>query len=157
MSHTVDMIAVPRQTMAVERFHITLAGMDSMGPMISGAFESVAANLARAGSSPAGPPAASYAPTIDGFDVAAGFPVDPSFNAGNGIDSIEVGGREVAHTMHLGSYESLPEAYEAIEFAAMERGASLATDEPMWEVYLTNPGVAPDQMRTEIFWPLGRD
>ena len=59
--------------------------------------------------------------------------------------------------MHLGSYESLPEAYEAIEFAAMERGASLATDEPMWEVYLTNPGVAPDQMRTEIFWPLGRD
>ncbi len=157
MIHTVDVIAVPRQTMAVERFHIALAEMDSMGPMISGAFESVATRLALAGSSPAGPPVASYAPTIDGFDVAAGFPVDPSFNAGDGIDSMEVGGREVVHTIHFGSYESLPEAYEAIEATAIERGTSLATDEPMWEVYLTNPGVAPDQMRTEIFWPLGRD
>jgi effector-binding domain-containing protein len=156
MNDSVELIEAPRQVLAVERFHILLQDMDTMGERISNTFGSVASRLARAGAAPIGPPVGTYLPTIAGFDVAAGFPVDPSVVATDGIETIEVGGKEVAHLVHAGSYESLPEAYGEIESAAAEHGDELETNEPMWEVYLTGPDLPPEETFTEIFWPLRR-
>jgi effector-binding domain-containing protein len=157
MNDSVELIEVPRQVLAVERFHILLQDMDTMGERISSTFGSVASRLARVGAEPLGPPVGTYLPTIAGFDVAAGFPVDPSAVATDGIETIEVGGKEVAHLVHVGSYESLPEAYGEMELAATEHGDELETNEPMWEIYLTGPDLPPEETVTEIFWPLRRE
>ena len=153
----VELIEVPRQVLAVERFHIMLQDMDTMGDRISSTFGSVASRLARAGAAPSGPPVGTYLPTIVGFDVAAGFPVDPTAFAADGLETIEVGGKEVAHLVHVGSYESLPEAYAEMESAAVEHGDELETNEPMWEYYLTGPDLPPEETVTEIYWPLRRE
>jgi AraC family transcriptional regulator len=59
-----------------------------------------------------------------------------------------------ATTMHAGPYESLPEAYAAVE-AWMESEGVPAAGAP-WESYITDPGEHPDPQdwKTEVCWPV---
>jgi AraC family transcriptional regulator len=60
---------------------------------------------------------------------------------------------EVACTTHIGPYEGLPQAYEAIE-AWMKQRRREAAGLTIWEEYLTGPETQPEQTRTDIYWPL---
>jgi effector-binding domain-containing protein len=119
------------------------------------AFGTVAAELGTAHHTPDGPAIASYEPTEDGFDVAAGFRVPPSLTVPPGLDRLELCEVEAAHTTHIGPYTELPVAYEDLRTQAEAVHRTLAGNGPMWEEYWSEPGMPEDQTRTEIYWALG--
>ena len=63
-------------------------------------------------------------------------------------------GGPVATTTHMGPYDTLTEAYAAIEQWIAAEGL-VAAGAP-WEAYVTDPGDYPDpkDWKTEVFWPV---
>ena len=84
--------------------------------------------------------------------MAAGFPVGGPFEPADGVDAMALPAGEVAHTTHLGPYDDLPAAYDALRAAVEAEGRALADDAPMWEEYLSPPDTPPEQTRTEVYW-----
>jgi effector-binding domain-containing protein len=78
------------------------------------------------------------------------FPRDPKGHVKAGM----VPGGRVAFTVHVGAYEGVHAAYEAILEYAKENDLELG--DLMWEKYLTDPAVEPDLSKhvTEVYWPL---
>ncbi len=66
----------------------------------------------------------------------------------------ELPGGFAAHTLHQGPYETLHEAYAALERWIGAQGLS-AKGAP-WEVYITDPTQVenPADWKTEIYWPV---
>ena len=59
----------------------------------------------------------------------------------------------MATTTHVGPYEALPQAYEAIQ-AWMQREGREPANHVMWEEYVTGPETPSAQTRTIVYWPL---
>lgn len=154
MTYSVDITPVHPQTLAVLRFHIRLNEMHTMSSRISHAFEVVSNHLVATGATPTGPAVASYRQYPDGFDVFAGFPVNDSFETGDDVEKLQVGGCETAHTTHTGAYNNLPDAYQAIRTGVKVKGKRLSHRQPMWEEYWSDDNSSTDNHRTEIFWPV---
>ena len=59
-----------------------------------------------------------------------------------------------ATTLHAGPYETLQDAYAAIEGWMESHGQSSAG--PPWESYITDPAEHPDpkDWKTEVYWPV---
>lgn len=105
--------------------------------------------------SPAGPPIALYHLFSEQeIDVEGGLPVGKEFNPQGRVGVGELPGGKAAVATHIGPYEKLPEAYDAIQKWIADSGRQIA-GEP-WEVYVTDPGVESDSSnwRTEVFWPI---
>lgn len=151
----IEITTVEARTLAVAHFEVTTAELDAMGERMSAAFGAVMARLGRAGIVTRGPAVARYEPTPDGFAVAAGFPVDAAVEPGDGVDTVVLPGGEVAHTTHVGPYDQLPRAYEALRTGVEAQGRSLVDGAAMWEEYWSGPGTPPEATRTEVFWPVG--
>jgi effector-binding domain-containing protein len=156
MTHEVEIITIPSRTVAVTRFHVGEAELGTIGERMGQSFHRVIAHLARLGVTPGGPAIARYEPAGEGFDVAAGFVVEADFApAGDDdVDLLVLPGGEVAHTTHIGAYERLPEAYEALRAEITRRGLAFPERGPMWEEYWTGPETAPEETRTEVYWPV---
>jgi effector-binding domain-containing protein len=153
MNYEIEVLAVPARTLAVTKFHVARDDLPDMGETMGSAIGRVMNALSAAGAAPVGPPIACYEPAGDGFDVAAGFPVTSPV-VGEGVMTMELPSAEVAHTTHVGSYEELPKAYEALQAEVEARGRHLDDRAPMWEQYMTGPDQPPEQTRTEVYWPL---
>ena len=154
MPHRVEFVKAPATTVAVVRFHVLAQELPRIGERMSEAFGTVAAELGKARITPDGPAVASYEPADDGFDVAAGFRVPGDINAPRGLERLELGDVETAHTTHVGPYSDLPTAYADLRTRAEAAGRALSRDRPMWEEYWSEPGTPDSQTRTEIFWPV---
>ncbi|MBJ7357001.1 GyrI-like domain-containing protein [Nocardioides sp.] len=154
MTHDVEIVTVPARTRAVTRIHVPAEAMPTIGERMSEAFATVVTRLGRAGIPPTGPAFACYTPADGGFDVAAGFGVPDTFAAPPGLERIDLGAREVAHTTHLGSYSGLPSAYEDLQTEVTRRGRALDGDSPMWEEYWSGPETPDEKTRTEVYWPV---
>lgn len=78
------------------------------------------------------------------------FPRDPKA----GIKAGMVPGGRAVFTVHVGAYDELGAAYEAIREYAKAKGLELA--DRMWEKYLSDAAIEPDLGRhiTEVYWPL---
>lgn len=89
----------------------------------------------------------------DTVDVEAGVPVAQPIEDAGEVVAGELPGGRVAHTMHVGPYDQLPQAYQHLLEWMGERGLTPA--DSMWEIYLDDPSAQPDptKWRTEIFWP----
>jgi AraC family transcriptional regulator len=63
-------------------------------------------------------------------------------------------GGPAATTMHAGTYETLPDAYAALETWMESEG--VPPSGPPWESYITDPGEHPDpkDWKTEVSWPV---
>jgi effector-binding domain-containing protein len=61
------------------------------------------------------------------------------------------GGRNMTAT-HVGPYDTVSRTYDRMT-AAMKR-QKLAGSKDMWESYLSPPDTPPEQIRTEVIWPL---
>lgn len=143
-----------RQATAVARAELTV---EEIKGWIGGAYSRVAGAVSAAGSGIAGPPFARYH-RIEGapgrFEVEAGFPVTqpvaPAGLPGDVLASDLPAGR-AAVTVHVGPYEAMAPAYEALEKWIADRGGS--PQGPPWEIYLSEPTGDPAQWRTEIVQP----
>ena len=104
---------------------------------------------------PAGPPFARYHDCQpDRIDLEAGFPVSTAITGDERIVATELPGGQVVSTMHVGPYDTLSQAFEALETWFKEQGREMGG--APWEVYWTDPGEEPDpaRWRTEVVWPI---
>ena len=144
------------QVTAVARTTLTVA---EFGPWLSKIYPVIAGQLATRHTGPAGPPFARLRSLGDGrFDVEAGFPAtdplaaDGPFGAVAVVQSELPGGR-VAVTTHVGPYDQIEPAYQALAAWLIEHGGEPVGDP--WEVYLSGPPTEPDPAtwRTEVLQP----
>ena len=89
-----------------------------------------------------------------GVRIAAGA-LAPGAPGADGVFMDTLPGGSAATTMHIGPYDGLHEAYEAIEQWMKTQG--LVSKGAPWESYVTDPGEYPDpkDWKTEVFWPVG--
>src|SRR2546423_355347 len=64
----------------------------------------------------------------------------------------ELPAAQLAATVHTGPYRGIDAAYRALGRWIAEHGRTLAG--PAEEVYLVPPGVAAEELRTEVAWPI---
>jgi AraC family transcriptional regulator len=90
----------------------------------------------------------------DTVDIEAGVPVKEHVPATDRIRQNVLPSGEVVYAVHIGPYELLPEAEQAIDHWAEQNGRK--TSAPCWQVYCTNPGEVPNptQWKTEIYKPI---
>lgn len=114
---------------------------------LTGAYEELFAALA---GPPTGPPFARYRMLTDGFEVTAGVPIAGEQPPVGRVTAGLLPGGPVAVTRHVGSYDELPAAYDAVMAWIGEHGRSVAADP--WEAYLDGPEVPLP--RTEVCFPV---
>jgi len=72
------------------------------------------------------------------------------------VTEITLPGGSVASTVHAGPYETLSDAYAALEAWIEANGFTAAG--PPWECYITDPAEHPDpkDWKTGVYWPVSR-
>ena len=107
------------------------------------------------GVEPAGPPFVIYhAFGPAGMDAEVCVPVEKPVSATGGVQARILPAVTVARTLHVGPYEALGTAYDAVTDWIRGRGFELAG--PMRERYLNGPGdhVTPADYQTEVEVPV---
>src|SRR5690606_31659672 len=141
---------LPEQDTAVVRGEMPV---HEMAIWLAEAYRDVVEYLVRTNVTPSGPPFARFTFLNDTVAVEAGFPV-PHEVAGDGaVEPSRLPGGPAAVTVHIGRYEELDKAYEAVNRWLAEHGRAQAG--PHWEVYHTDPNAEPDPTawRTEVVVP----
>jgi effector-binding domain-containing protein len=149
MTYQIELKSQPRRDLAVVKFRSSVA---DIGPRIGAAFGAAHAYLVQAGIQVQGPAIAVYTPGGQEFEIAAGFVVPAAVEGDGNVVPAELPACDAAVTMHMGSYESLPAAYTAIQSWMAANGR--VPSETMWEEYWSGPSTPPDQTRTDIVWPV---
>ena len=150
MDYEIELKALQLQHLAVVRFHASEA---EMAQQMGAAFGAVIEYLTRNGLQPQGPAVAVYTePFGTVFDVAAGFVVAAPITGDGHVVPDELPAGEAAVTMHVGPYEGLSDAYQAVQ-AWIEREAREPAGKT-WEEYLDGPETPPEQTRTVLYRPL---
>ena len=136
---------------AVARATLTVA---EVGPWLGKTYGAVAALLAARQAGPAGPPFARYHMLGEGrFEVEAGFPASRQIEGNGDVQPSELPGGQAAVTLHIGPYDQMEPAYQALASWVSDHGGELAGD--AWEVYFSDPSAEPDPAtwRTQIVQP----
>jgi effector-binding domain-containing protein len=109
--------------------------------------------LAELGEQPAGMPfAAYYDLNMENMDIEIGFPVGRPLAGKGEIQASEFPGGKLASVMHIGPYDQLIAAYEALGQWVKAQGYE-ATG-VAYELYYSEPETPPMEIRTEIIFPL---
>lgn len=149
-SYQVSIEQVPQRPTAVVRATVP---HDGVGPFIGKAFGEVMQAMGAQHVHPAGEPFAQYRIAGDGsFEIAAGFPVSEPIVAMGEVVPMDLPAGTVAQTMHVGAYDEVNAAYEALVAWINAEGYQVAGDP--WESYLDGPEVA--KPRTVIRMPCRR-
>ena len=151
MDYKVELKDLERQDIAVVRFR---ARPEEVGEKVGEAFQAVVDYLAETGGHIKGPAIAVYDQAgDDAFEVAAGFPVLAPVQGDGHVVPSELPAVHAAVTEHIGGYDELPRAYEAIG-AWMRANRYTALDTKMWEEYWSEPSSPPEETRTVVIWPV---
>jgi effector-binding domain-containing protein len=114
------------------------------------AYSKVPPATAQQGLRVSGPPYARYRFEKDGtVDVEAGFPVSGAMTRSGDVGPGTLPGGHVLTTLHVGGYNELGDAYDALETHLIANGY-----EPVgaaWECYLDGPEVP--EPRTKVYQP----
>jgi effector-binding domain-containing protein len=118
-------------------------------------YPEICAHLNAIGSRMTGLPFSRYhAFTADEVDLEAGFPVQKPITEKGRIKNGELPAGKVVQAWHIGPYEKLSDAHQALQAHLAKKG--LKARGGLWEVYWTDPGVVPDpaKWRTQLFAPI---
>jgi effector-binding domain-containing protein len=154
-SPTVEIVELETVRFAAIR---SVVAAEDVPDFMSDALSLVAGALREAGIAPAGPPFTRYfSLSAEGLDIAAGFPVAEPFLGAGVVHPGELPAGPAAVATHVGPYQGLEAAWNALRERASAMGRLLG-DDP-WEVYFIGPGSGVDEAewRTELVWPLRRD
>ncbi len=154
-SPSVELIELELVRVAAVR---SLVAAEDVPDFMSDALSLVAAALREAGIAPAGPPLARYfARGPNDLEMTAGFPVAEPFLGAGVVQPGELPAGRAAVATHIGPYEGLEVAWNALRERAGALGHALG-DDP-WEIYFIGPGSGVDEAawRTELVWPLRAD
>jgi effector-binding domain-containing protein len=130
----------------------------AMGAKLAEVLPEIMSHLKSAGVEVTGPPFSLYRGMANGtFDLEAGMPVGAPIKEAAQIKPGTLPGGKAAVTWHVGPYDTLGNAFEAVEKWRRERGYSVrGSEHGPWEVYWTDPGeeIDPAKWRTEVIWPI---
>jgi effector-binding domain-containing protein len=146
--YTVATTRIVARPTAVVRGKVPLT---EVGGFVAHAFGSVAAYLERLDVAMAGMPYGRFRHLGDGeFEVEAGFPVATPIEPEGEVEPSSLPGGPAVSTWHLGPYDRVGPAYEAV-LGWIERHG-YEPEGPAWEVYYTDPHLQPDprEWRTEV-------
>jgi len=151
-AYTVEVKKVTKQSVMSIRAQCHVA---ELGAVLAEILPEVWRYLRKNGVSPSGPPFTRYHGfDSDKVDIEGGLPVaSPLPGEGRIVAGLLPAG-DVATTIHLGPYDKLPEAHDALHTWLSEHRKNSAG--PQWEVYWTDPGLEPDpsKWKTELMWPI---
>jgi effector-binding domain-containing protein len=116
---------------------------------LAGAFMEILEALRAQHLFPTGPPFGRYAPTPEGFDAEAGFPSSGEVQETGRVEPSTLPGGLVAQVEHVGPYDGISAAYEAVEQWLDEHGY-VVTGAP-WESYPSGPDTP--EPRTLVCFP----
>ncbi len=110
--------------------------------------------LKQQGADAVGPPFTRFHGFADtAVELEAGFPVKATIDGDGRVEPGELPGGLVACTDHIGPYDKLPDAHDAIDAWIKENNHE--SNGLQWEVYWDDPGeVPPVSLRTELLWPI---
>ncbi len=110
--------------------------------------------LAHRGGAPAGPPFTIYHAVSDQqMVVEVGIPTATLLEAADGLGAGDLYAGRAAMTTHVGPYDTLTDAYRALNEWIVQHGEQAAGSP--WESYVTDPaGLPPEQVRTNVYWPI---
>ena len=151
MTHQCEVKEVaPQPTLGIRR----TISIENISTMLGEAYGAVAQYLGELGEYPAGPPfAAYYNDDMENLDIEAGFPVARELEGRGEIEAGEMPGGKAATCMHIGPYDEIEAAYNALTEWIEDQG-----HEPTgisYEMYLNDPDeVPPEELQTQILFPL---
>jgi len=120
---------------------------------LTAAYSRVPAATAQQGLGLDGPPYARYRFEKDGtIDVEAGFPVRGVIAPTGDVAPGTLPGGHVVSTLHVGAYDQVARAYDALETYLSKNGYEPAG--AAWECYLDGPDVP--EPRTKVYQPARR-
>lgn len=131
--------------------------VDELGPWLATAYGTVARYLSRYGVGPVGMPYARYHRVGEAtFEVEAGFAATTPVAGEGDVEPSTLPGGHAAAVWHVGPYDEMEPAYEALAAWVADHGA--VPDGDAWEVYHSDASDVPDpaQWRTEIVQPYRR-
>lgn len=141
MAYEITAEALPERMTLVKRARLAYG---DIGDWLHRAHRDVVVQIAAHDVPVTGPPFARYA--LDGeLDVEAGLPVAARVPARGGLVMSSLPATTAAVTCHVGPYDRLGDARDALEKWIRDRGFEPA-GRP-WEVYLTDPRWRPDPER----------
>jgi effector-binding domain-containing protein len=129
--------------------------LSQIGNVMGGAFGEVYGYLGAQGVEGQGPPFVVYhgAPVEDDpFDIEVCAPVTAPIDPPAGWQLEELPAGTFATLLHVGPYDAIGASYEAM--FAWVGAHGLAPAGPPREVYLSEPGTPPDQIRTIVELPV---
>ena len=117
--------------------------------------------LGELGEQPAGMPFAAYhnvdmqnldSMDMQNLDIEIGFPVVHRIAGKGEIHAGEFPGGKLASVMHIGPYDQVGPAYDALAQWAKDHGYE--STGVAYEIYFSEPETPPQETRTEIVFPL---
>ncbi len=131
----------------------THAAVQDLPSLFGKTYGAIMQYLAELGEQPAGMPfTAYYSMDMQNLDVEIGFPVARPLAGKGEIQASEFPGGKLASAMHVGPYDQLGAAYEALGQWVKAQGYE-ATG-VTYELYYSEPETPPQEIRTEIIFPL---
>ncbi|HEX2368591.1 MAG TPA: GyrI-like domain-containing protein [Acidimicrobiia bacterium] len=133
---------------------VAILSASEIGDWMPQAFESIFNYLSAKAAPAAGPPFARYHRLDEThFEVEAGFPLVEAVEGDGIIRSSSLPGGPVAVTTHVGPYDAMKPAYDALGAWVEERGFDPVGDR--WDTYFSDPDESPDARtwRAEIVQP----
>lgn len=152
MSYKIEEKEVESQTVVSIRTHCHAA---EIGGELAEILPEVWRYLRKKGLLPSGPPFTRYHGYSESrVDLEGGMPIAEAIEGEGRIVCGELPGGTVVTTIHMGPYEKLPEAHDALHVWMRENSKEAAG--PQWEYYWTDPGKEPDpqKWKTELVWPV---
>ncbi len=109
--------------------------------------------LGELGEQPVGMPfAAYYNMDMQNLDVEIGFPVSRPLPERGEMKSGTLHAGKIAATLHIGPYDTVGPAYEALTKFVEANGC--APTGVAYEYYFSGPETPPEQIQTQIVFPL---
>jgi effector-binding domain-containing protein len=152
MPYNVEIKEVEPQRMASIR---ASTRPEEIGTTLEEILPAVWMHLRSHGIRPAGPPFTRYCDVgEERVGLEAGFPITDPLEGDERVVVGELPGGRVAVTWHVGPFDRLREAYQALDAWLRHEGCEPAG--PPWEVYWTDPEEEPDpdRLTTEIILPI---
>ncbi len=130
------------------------APAQAIGPTMAEAFGALFAYAESRGVHPIGVFGRYHSTSGENVVMDAGVPLPQPLPGEGRIEAGELPEGDAAVTLHVGPYDAIEPAYDAIR-AWIEAHGRRASGVP-WESYLTDPETVPDpaEWRTEVVWPI---
>ncbi|HEY5488732.1 MAG TPA: GyrI-like domain-containing protein [Candidatus Limnocylindrales bacterium] len=126
--------------------------LEDLPQTIGKSFSTLYGRITQAGVIPAGPPFVIYHNMAAPWDIDVCAPVATPLTPTPEFEVKELPATRVVSLLHVGPYETIGTAYEAVD--AYIRAHSLTPAGPPREIYLSPPETPPELIQTIIEWPI---